>query len=603
MTPRWQNSIQKHAFCAWFAVTLTGVFGCETDITDGPPGATTGGSSGSAGAGAGSGGASGASGSGVGGSAGSGATGGSGVGAGPGATCDGDELSAPKRIVRLTFNQQRNAFSSLFGEPFAVALASEFAIPDATQRTFPPLGNTREGTAIIESTWQTGDNIAQKAAKHLLDNFSALTACATPATDTCGQDFLTRFAERAHRRPISEADRTSLRQVFSEVKTAGGTVEQAVQHGVYAILSSPDFLYRTELGSDSAVQGELLPHERASLLSFFITDAPPDDALLAAAASGAIMTPEGATAEVTRLLATDAAKANLASAVFAYFTLAGLDSVVIDPQVAPEFNQGVRNAMYTESQRFLDDTLWAGPLTGVLTSRRTTINAPLAALYGVPFPMPDAGPEVFLSVNLPETRSGIFTQLGFLTSRARPNVGSVVGRGLAVNQMFLCVENPAFPTDPDIIRQIEEAGELLADATEREKVDFRAEGVCGGCHAAFDAYGLGLENYDLIGKYRTVDTLGRPIDATVALPEAAGGVTVANAAQMAGQLASSGVFSRCMAKNFLTYALAEPGGPTMESCATEAVAKRFATNGQSFADLIRDVALSSTLAIRKPGVP
>jgi hypothetical protein len=505
--------------------------------------------------------------------------------------------------VRLTFNQQVNAFAALLGQAYADGVAAEFVIPDATHRTFPPLGNPREGSSIIESTWQTGDNIAQDAAQYVLTNFVQVTGCTATPTDQCGQDFVTGFAQRAHRGPLSDTDRTSLLQVLTDVKAAGGTVQQAVQYGVYAVLSSPDFLYRTELGADSAAQGELLPYERASLISFFITDGPPDDALLAAAADGSIMTPEGTTAHVTRLLGTDAAKKNLSAALFAYFTLAGLDTVVIDPLVAPEFTEGIRNAMYTESQAFLDNTLWSEPLTSILTSRRATVNEPLANLYGVPFPMPGAAASVFASVELPTTRSGILTQLGFLTSRARPNVGSVVGRGLAVNQMFLCVENPAFPTDPDIVRQVEEAMATQANASEREKVDFRAmNGVCAGCHTAFDAWGLGLENYDLIGKYRTTDSQNRPIDPTVKLPDEAGGATVTSAPEMAAALATSGVFARCMAKNLLTFALAEPGGPTMDSCATQAVANRFAMNGQNFSDLVREVALSSTLAIRKPGV-
>ena len=585
------------AFTASFAVSL----GCDADLKGNathPETSGTGGDSNVSGTGGTAAGGTGAGGKGEGG------IGAGGVGAGPSSACVGDELSASKRIVRLTFNQQLKAFSLLIGEEFAEAMIAEFQFPDATHRTFPPLGNPREGTAIIESVWQTGDTIAQRAGKFVLDNFLAVTTCAAPATDACARQFLTRFAERAHRRPLSEADRTSLLTVFSEVKAAGGSVEQAVQYGVYAAFSSADFTYRTELGTDAAVQGELTPYERASLLSFFITDGPPDDGLLGAAADGSIMTAEGTTAQVTRLLGTEDARENLSAAVFAYFTLAGLDTVVIDPGVAPEFNQGVRNAMYTEAQSFLETTLWNEPLDGVLTSRRATINEPLANLYGVAFPMPGAAPSVFLSVELPETRSGILTQLGFLTSRARPNVGSVVGRGLAVNQMFLCVENPAFPTDPDLVRQVEDAREMQANASEREKVVFRAETeVCRGCHQAFDAYGLGLETYDLIGRYRTVDAQGRPIDPTVVLPEAAGGATVTSAVAMAAELATSGVFARCMAKNFLTYALAEPGGPTMESCATEGVARKFAATGRGFSDLIREVALSSTLAIRKAGAP
>src|SRR5688572_419359 len=227
-----------------------------------------------------------------------------------GLTCNGSEVLVPKRLVRLTFNQQVNALTTLFGAPLGQSIASEFEIPAANQRTFPPLANPREGTVITGAQWQTGDNIAQSVAKYVFDNFAAVTACGDAPTADCAQSYLSGLAQRAYRRPLSDAERTRLLSVYTAVTADGGTVQEGVQYGVYAVLESPWFLYRTEFGAGGAVEGPLLGHEQANLISFFVTDGPPDQALLDAGANGGLSTAEGIKAEISRLLATDAARVN-----------------------------------------------------------------------------------------------------------------------------------------------------------------------------------------------------------------------------------------------------------------------------------------------------
>jgi hypothetical protein len=274
--------------------------------------------------------------------------------------------------------------------------------------------------------------------------------------------------------------------------------------------------------------------------------------------------------------------------------------VIIDPAVAPDFNPGLANAMFREAELFLNNTLWTGVVDDVLTSKRSFINADLAALYGVTLP-PTATPDAdgFASIDLPATRTGLLTQAGFLTARSRPNTPSVVGRGLLVNATLLCVQNPAFPEQ--LADEIEEVSASLEGQSEREKADYRAqEPQCGTCHRAFDAYGLALENFDIIGKYRTSDPQGRPIDASVTLPDAAGGGSVTDAVGMAQELAVSGGFARCLAKNLLGYALAE-GAVGLDSCSTQAVVDGFNQTDKSFSSLVREVAISQTLMQRTAG--
>jgi len=528
-------------------------------------------------------------------------------GGGPGSggeLCAGTDVVAPKRIIRLSFNQMESSIRALLGDTIADKIALDYQIADAQHRTFPPLSNPREGAVVTDTVWTLDDQIAQEAAQYVHDNFGAATGCGS-ATDACAQGFVTSFATKAFRHPLSADESAAVTKVYTDVKALGLTVEEATQYGVYAALSAPQFLYRTEFGTSAMSMGSLTPYELASAVSYFLTDGPPDAQLLAAAANGGLASSDQLRAQVTRILGTDAARANLEAALFGYFAIPTIETIVVDTTKFPEWNDGLRNSMRHESELFLHDVLWGGLISDLLTSRTSTINASLATLYGVtPFPQPGAQMDAdgFAPTQLPDNRSGIITQSGFLVARARPDRPSVVGRGLLVNATFLCGQNPAFPAGlQDMIAAVTA---MLANATEREKAAYRADPshVCSGCHPSFDPYGLALENYDILGKYRTVDDQGRPIDASVTLPPSAGSAMVANAVEMAGVLATNGAFAKCMANNMIAYALAEPAaGLTLDSCAVSNVARAVAASDGSFTSLVAAIVESKALSARSPG--
>lgn len=587
--------------------------GCSGSVGDDGNPATTGGAAG--GFPPGTAGASGATGPGAGGSGNAPSTstggnssagtpstpGGGGGGVVPGVACEGPDVAAPKRLIRLTFNQIANSVRSLFGDVAATLITTKYQIGDATARTFPPLVSPREGSLISEDKWSKGDFIAKELADYVLANFAAVTKCGAAPTDVCAQQYITTLAERAYRRPLTEEDKTSLLQVYSATKTAGGTIAEAVQYAVYAVLQAPHFLYRTEFGAGSMQAGELAPFELASHLAYFLTDAPPDQPLTDAAKAGSLSTPEAITAQVTRILATPAAKENFESAMIAYYSLAGVLGVVIDPARAPAFNAGLANSMYRESELFIKEVLWNGKVNDFLTSRKATINQGLADLYGVTFP--PAGATVtdgWATAELPDTRAGIMTQAAFLTTKSRPDEPSVVGRALAVNAAILCAENPPFPDA--LAGVIDEATKTLEHQTENEKAEYRAKtATCAGCHSNFDAYGLALQNFDIIGKFTTADFEGRPVNTVVTLPQAVGGATVQNAAQMAKSMAETGQFSTCMARNLLTFAMAEGAQVYPNSCSTQAIAQAYKTSDQSFSSMVRAVATSKAFTFRTAG--
>lgn len=563
--------------------------------------------------------ATGSGGTGSGNAAGTSATGGSGTGGGAGAgsgpgtcvpegstVCTGTPVLASKRLVRLTFNQVARSIGALLGPTVAEKLMTDFELADSTHRSFPPLSNPREGSVITDNPWDLGDRIAQTASQHVADNFAAVTGCTgTTITDGCAQSFVRSFAARAFRRPLTVEETGDLDKVYADVKSFGATIEEAARFGVYAALESPAFLYRTELGSGAGTMGALTPHELASALSYFLTDGPPDAPLLDAAARGVLATETQLRAQVDRILATAEARTNLHGAMMGYFAIPALERVVIDTNQNPAWNEGVRNSLYHESELFLRDVLWGGKVTDLVSSRRSPINATLAPLYGVTWP--PAGVTLdgdgFGTVELPSVRAGMLTQGGFLVARARPMAGSVVGRGLLVNAAFLCNVNPPFPNQ--LASDIEAANVLLADATEKDKAAYRADRsrACAGCHPNFDPYGMALENFDTIGRYRTEDEKGRPIDTRVTLPPKLGCASASGASDLAAKLTAGSAFTSCLARNVMAFALAETtAGTTTGSCATQAVVDRFNAAGDgTFTSLVREIAVSQTLSVRNAG--
>jgi uncharacterized protein DUF1592/uncharacterized protein DUF1588/uncharacterized protein DUF1595/uncharacterized protein DUF1585 len=560
-------------------------------------------------------------------SSGSGSSGGLGTDGGMIGTmaCTGSSTGVivPKRLVRLTFNQIVNSIGSLLnsvtipgadgGAPTNIQdqLTTKYMITDSQHRSFPPLTDLKEGPVINVPNFNQSDAIATDAAKFVSSNFAAVTGCTT-ATDSCAQAWLAKFATAAFRRPLTSADASAIAQVYTDDKSYGGSVQEATQYEVYAIFSSPWFLYRTEFGTDtedmnaSKAAGSLAQYELANELSYYLTDGPPDTQLLAAA-SNSMLSQAQLQSQATRILATPAAQANLEAAMFSYFSIQGLEVVVIDPSVYSGFTPQMRNSMRHEVELFLHDHLWTGVVGDLLTSTQSRINPNLATLYGVsPFPQPGQTPDGmgFALTQMPNNRSGILTQAGFLTSKARPMAGSIIARGLIVNASFLCAENPGPPSDPTTKMAVA-AQAADPTLTDRQKADYRAaHAPCSGCHPHFDPYGEALGAYDLVGQYKPNDSTGQPINTSSTLPPNAGGAMISGPVDMGKALttAAGAPFTSCLTKNVLAYALADAVvGGTVDSCAVGLIAQAAGGATGSFSSVLAQIAASPTLSSRAPG--
>jgi hypothetical protein len=543
---------------------------------------------------------------------GTGGAGGAGGSLVPAVPCAGDAdprlVLAPQRTVLLTSGELLNMIRALTDDREANAIVDNgiFAVTSDFQRRFPP-ALSEPFRRINDSTDMAAFNhLAKHVAQYVFDNFTVLSGCAAPATDACAQTYLDRFAEKAYRRPLDASEQASLNARYNGARGTD-TAEAAAQQVVYAVLTAPPFLYRSERGdptrrSTTLPALTLAPYELASALSFFLTDGPPDPLLLDAARTGTLA--ETLPAHVDRLLATPAARAWLTKIMETYFLINQLPGVLIDPTKFPIVEGG---ALYVdlqiESRMFLEHTLWNGTLAHLVTSRTAFLNAPLASeIYKVP-PPPGATAVNFVPTLLPAAqRSGLLTNAGFLTRLARAAGASVIARGLAVNALMLCREVPPPPDEIDP----NPPPVTPPNATAQEEVAIRAKvDTCNSCHKVFDAYGLALDNYDIIGRFRTADDLGRPVDAHATLPPVLGGTTVTNGVELARVIAESPAYTDCLVSALMRYAMVEdvsvevPDTTTGRAgCAVANVVRRLERDGLTFPRLVREIALSPTFVLR-----
>lgn len=489
-----------------------------------------------------------------------------------------------RRAVWLSDIQFANAITRLLGPS---ALDPEQS-PDPALKAF-----SQKGIVVNTSLLHTRLDLAQRAASSLSGRFTDVTACGE-TDDACARDFVSGLARRAFRRPVQDAEIADLNAVYAAGLETDITTGVAL--AVQAMIASPSFNYRTEFGGDTGAEGtvELTPHELGSLLAFWLTDAPPDAELIEAANQGTLSEPAELERQVERLLSSPESQNSVTLTLMSAWGMSNLFGATKDPVLFPEYGPLLQSNMFEETRLFLQQALWAGDSTigQVLTSRQSFVNQALAEVYGVPFTGSD--PTQFVPVELPaDERAGLLTQPSLLAARARSDNTSVVARGLFVRSALLCLPRPPPPPEA-VIAQIEAL--LAADMTERERAEFRAvTSPCNGCHRSIDGFGLMLESYDAVGRFRT-ELEGEPIDPTVALDSLGFPGTFDGVVDFAATASESTDFSACLARHLAVYATGDDGLSTSDCELREF--KQMAPTQTNLRQIVSSLAGSALLGTR-----
>jgi hypothetical protein len=338
----------------------------------------------------------------------------------------------------------------------------------------------------------------------------------------CSRKVISTLARHAYRKPVTDAEMAPLMKVYEEGAKEG--FEAGVQMALQRILAGPEFLLRVEQEPPNAVSGKPYPIsdlELASRLSFFLWSSIPDDELISLAEKGRLKDPAVLDQQVKRMLADNKSAALVQNFAGQWLSLRKLKMLSPDPELFPDYDDNLREAFEKESELFFADMLHEDrSVLDMLRADYTYVNERLARHYGIPNVYGSHFRKVSLSDPAYNSRRGVLGQGSVLIQTSRANRTSPVLRGKWVLENLLGTPPPPPPPNvPDLKPKGQDGHELTL---KQQMEQHRENAACQPCHKLMDPIGFAMENFDAIGKFRTVADYSDdapPIDATGVLPD------------------------------------------------------------------------------------
>lgn len=408
-----------------------------------------------------------------------------------------------------------------------------------------------------------------------------------------------RCLPRAFRRPVTQAEIERYSAIVKKQVELGLEPLEALKVGMSAALCSPHFLLLVEVAPEDTPRGDYLLNdfELAARLSYFLWSSCPDDELWSAAQSGKLREKATLEQQVSRMLRDSKSKALAEGFARQWLNLDKLATVMPEPKLFPSWNDDLRDSCREETLAFFREMLTADrPITEFLAADWTFANETLAEHYELPAILG----RRLRKVQLPDDRrGGLISQASILTLTSEATRTAPVIRGAYVlDRLF---HRPPPPPPPNV-------GSLIPDARQAKSVRehlmiHRESPTCAGCHSRFDGFGLALENFDAIGRWRTEEIAyedpAKPVQRQEGekppLFKIDTSVELADGAKFDG---ISGVksylitkktdFTRGLAERLTIYACGR-GLTAADRNGIEDVMKSTAANGDKFQSLIRAV--------------
>jgi hypothetical protein len=468
------------------------------------------------------------------------------------------QLGAPPSVESLPPDNERDGFRTFSAEQ-----------PLSSQHLQAYLGNARSlADALMTDTARRG----------------RVVGCTVGAAG-CLDGFIGRFGKLAYRRPLDAAE---VQALSSRATTNGTDTTDQIRYVIEALLSSPSFLYRVEIGNSADALATLTSHELASRLSFAVWGRAPTAELLDQAAAGGLDTPEKLAA-VTRTMLADARAQTFYQSFFEQWLHFGQLRAPVSPPAG--WSDALLPAMQQETHGVLRDFAWTSgrSFLDALTAGYTRPSAALATFYGLPAPAADG------TVPVPATHvragTGILTHASLLGAKSDGDLIAI--RGNWLRKTFLC-KNLNIPADLDL-------GELLVGLTRTEIVKKRnTEGACKGCHGVIDPIGIGFAGFDQSGRFdATIDVAQYGISpALVDAPQPA----FASVADLAAKLQSMPEVSACLTNKLFVYT-AGRAPAAADACAVESATGTFVAENHRFTALIEGLVTAPAFRLRRAAAP
>lgn len=495
-------------------------------------------------------------------------------------------VSGGPAAVRLISNEQYlTTIRDLFGENISVEVS------------FPPL-QRRQGllalgastVVITPGSLEQFDRAARMVAMQVLDakHRAVLVPC-RPASESrtdaaCARQFFARVGRLLYRRPLTESELETHITAAGQVAEELGDFYTGLAYSLAGMLTSPKFLYITELTEPDPAKPQrvrLNGYAKASRLSFLLWDAPPDEALLNAAETGELHDTSGLKRQVERLLDSPRMEQGIRAFFSDLLDFTQFDTLSKDPVIYPAFTRSVARSAKEQTLRLITDHLLAGrgDYRDLFTTSRTFVDGTLGPLYNAPVPYP----QEWIPLEL-QYRAGLLTSLSFLTLHSHPGRSSPTRRGKAMREQLLCQKVPEAPPNVNFA-VFEDPNRHFKTARDRLTAH-STDPVCAGCHKLTDPVGLALETFDGAGQFRATES-GVTIDISGNLD----GQVFVDTASIGQAVHDHPALVPCLVSRWYAYGIGRPVVATDRPWLAY-ISRRFAVHRYRVPELLREIATS-----------
>lgn len=503
-------------------------------------------------------------------------------------------------IRRLTHVQYDNTVRHLLGD--STRPSRKFPSEDYVH------GYTNQASAqvitpaLAELYGQVAERLANNAFRY--GDEYGLLPCepASPADRACARAFVDDFGAKAFRRPLTDSEREAHVELLLQWAAQGKSFHSGAAAVIEAVLQSPHFLFLVPHANDSPAK----PFEVASRLAYALWNAPPDEELLAAAATGGLETRSSVDAHSRRMLASDLATETFDNFLAQWMRFDRLRNSVKDRNRFRDYGPEVAESMTEESRRLFRHLAWNDlDFREFFTADYTFADDFLTKVYGMSDPSVPFGKTEYPADS---TRSGILGHGTFLAQTGKPIHTSPTERGLFVREHFLCQAIPPPPPGVDTSLPPLTLGGRPMTIRETMEELHASQPVCASCHKLVDPIGYGFEHFDTVGAHRETELVrveptpqqeregakatehSLPIDSTgfvAGIPDSAFG-----SPQDVGRiLAQSPICQKCIVRQLFRYLF----GRSETSRDTEVIERaynRFEQSGFVFRELVLGLVVS-----------
>lgn len=509
----------------------------------------------------------------------------------PEVSCKDSGALLPPTLRRLSQTEFRASVESVFGTIF----------PDSAWRDFndslPTLGMSNNAGLLnidsqnFEAVYYSVDSIVDT----LLTKHSGIASCLDSDSGACINTLIAEYAPLVWRRPLTSSETQQIKASITAIGENGGSQLEKLEFTFKALMLSPNFLFRFELGETTGEISTLGSYEVASLLSYSLWGTPPDSKLYQLAAQDTLKEAANIEQQVTRMIESPKFTATLTNFYTDFLklenvlTVEKLDYLGLSSDMRAALLNSVEHSL-TDQTANLDQGI-----TDVLAINKFYVNELIAPLFGLN--PSDYSNSFTLSSAPTNERNGLLTHPAFLTVHSKEGSSGIVKRGVFNLLQMMCLElgdPPEVLTETPLPDEIDPA---ITSSRVLLQIRHSAQTECVVCHKFIDPAGFGFENYDALGQFRSVEKEIVPIDATGELQAGSEMISYTNNVEFMDGLMNSTAVKSCMTMRYLEHF----SGHALKtnSCEMKKLKNSLESKGKNnIRDIIQSISTLESLRIR-----